>query len=317
MIALKPISDSAASRHLELMRDRFDAEKPAGPLAGLSAYPPYIDDLLAYLDRNFDAITSGSPQDIARLAMTVGVRFPDFAAQARLSRASKAWKQTPTHAAAVRLVEKCFDYEKFSQKSGDWNAYSLVEAIDARICPYCRLHHVNYHMPKRKGGFSLRPPLDHFLPKSAYPYLAVALGNLIPCCSQCNSGIKLAQDPLGTDLQHPNTASSTIKFSAIGSIPVRLNGSIGDVRLTLIPSDAHSSAHINFFKLRDRYTWYAREVFDLIENYNRFLDYSKELKEVIWMKEFVLGFNPQTPEIRALGHCLVDVLEELDSGLIV
>lgn len=39
-------------------------------------------------------------------------------------------------------------------------------------CPYC--------------GYSDVSSLDHFAPKSKYPYLAIAPINLIPCCSTCN-----------------------------------------------------------------------------------------------------------------------------------
>ncbi len=56
-------------------------------------------------------------------------------------------------------------------ESGVVGAYALVQEVGARVCPYCQLHHVNYHMPAGKQTFSLRSPLDH-LPRS-YPYLAV------------------------------------------------------------------------------------------------------------------------------------------------
>ena len=37
---------------------------------------------------------------------------------------------------------------------------------------------------------------DHYLPKSKYPFNVLNLKNLVPSCSKCNSGQKLAQDPL-------------------------------------------------------------------------------------------------------------------------
>jgi hypothetical protein len=38
--------------------------------------------------------------------------------------------------------------------------------------------------------------VDHFLPKSIYPFLALHPYNLVPICGTCNSSCKLAKDPL-------------------------------------------------------------------------------------------------------------------------
>ena len=41
-----------------------------------------------------------------------------------------------------------------------------------------------------------RDAFDHYLPKGTYPFNALNLKNLAPSCNKCNSGHKLAQDPL-------------------------------------------------------------------------------------------------------------------------
>jgi hypothetical protein len=316
---LKDLSDYEKVTHLQVMRNRFTEAMPTSPLAGNDAYPPYVDNLLEYLRDNLDKILKGGPDDLISTIDAIKLGFPDFHAQAQRKRASKAWKSHAKDAAAVGLVEKCFDYDKFAKKSTTWGAYALIDAIGVRICPYCQLHHVNYHMPSDKKAFSLRPPLDHYFPRSNYPYLAVSLSNLIPCCSQCNSGVKLALDPLSLGLRHPRVATpiGRVKFSAQGSVPCQVGGTSSDVKLTIIPNDLESGAHVQAFKLEERYQWYSREIFDLMKNYNRFMEYPKDVRDTLWQKEFVLGFPPAAAADRALGLCLLNVYAELESGLIV
>ena len=319
MINLKPLTASAKADHLELLEDRFNRARPKKDLAKHAKYPPYIDDLLKYLGDNLTTILTGAPEQLMDVVQVVRSQFVQFHSQAQLIRSSTAWKGSPKDAAAVRLVEKCFNYDTFSKKSETWGAYQLVQEVGLRICPYCQLHHVNYHMPAGKKTFALRPPLDHFLPKSNYPYLAVSLGNLIPCCGQCNSGVKLSLDPLDKSIRHPRSAlpNGRIKFSAQGSIPARVGGTVADVRLALVPPDVEAQAHIEAFKLEQRYEWYAREILDLMENYNRFKEYPQAVQKAVWPAELVLGFAPDAAPDRALGLCLLDVFQELESGKVV
>lgn len=318
MMGLKEISNAAEAKHLLLLMSRFKIALPKTRLAGRAGYPPYIDALLEFLAANLQLILQGRPDSLVSVIDVVRRRFPDFHAQAKRKRSSQAWNNHPEDGAAVLLVEKCFDYDKFALKSTSWCAYQLVDAIGARVCPYCQLHHINYHMPSGKKSFSLRPPLDHFLPRSNYPYLAVSLGNLVPCCSQCNSSVKLAIDPLTLNVRHPRVTSpkGRIRFSAKGSIFGKAKGKPSDVQLTIISSDLESEAHVEAFKLKERYEWYSHEIIDLIENHNRFLEYSKAVRDFVWGDEFILGFAPQAAPDRALGLCLLDVLNELKEGAI-
>lgn len=59
-----------------------------------------------------------------------------------------------------------------------------ARTIGVTVCPYCNR---SYVFTSEETG--TRPQYDHFFPKSKYPYLALSLYNLIPCCSICN-GLK-------------------------------------------------------------------------------------------------------------------------------
>ncbi|MFW3425931.1 hypothetical protein ACN9KI_03530 [Aliarcobacter butzleri] len=58
----------------------------------------------------------------------------------------------------------------------------FIQNINLGSCPYCNR---NYIFTVNKKG-SVKPEIDHFYPKSIYPYLAVSYFNLIPSCPTCN-----------------------------------------------------------------------------------------------------------------------------------
>ena len=69
-------------------------------------------------------------------------------------------------------------YKKFTRRKlgTQW-----AEKVGVKICPYCNR---NYIFTLK--GSNVRPQYDHYFPKSLYPYLALSMYNLIPCCAICN-----------------------------------------------------------------------------------------------------------------------------------
>lgn len=57
-----------------------------------------------------------------------------------------------------------------------------AQMMGVTTCPDCNR---SYIFTSNKSG--TRPQYDHYFPKSKYPYLAISMYNLIPCCSICNS----------------------------------------------------------------------------------------------------------------------------------
>lgn len=81
-----------------------------------------------------------------------------------------------------------------------WSLAEFVRLLDVRYCPYCNAETVGVvyaESPSEKNSFSA---LDHILPKSDYPLLALSLYNLVPACYRCNSQFKGEKD--GFDLEH-------------------------------------------------------------------------------------------------------------------
>jgi 5-methylcytosine-specific restriction endonuclease McrA len=67
----------------------------------------------------------------------------------------------------------------------------LQKENEIYICPYCEKNYVGIIDTYKKA---IKPDLDHFYPKSLYPFLACSIENLIPACQVCNSRLKKNKD---------------------------------------------------------------------------------------------------------------------------
>lgn len=88
-----------------------------------------------------------------------------------------------------KCLKDIFDYSAFvrSYPPANWGAYQLVMKLNVKICPYCNRQYI-FTICNDTG--KTRGRLDHFYDKSTYPYLALSLYNLIPCCNTCNTDFK-------------------------------------------------------------------------------------------------------------------------------
>lgn len=76
-------------------------------------------------------------------------------------------------------------------KDSSWNASELCHRLEISICPYCNRQYITTASKVFDDGtekWVARPQLDHFYPKSKYPFLSCSFFNLIPSCPTCNMG---------------------------------------------------------------------------------------------------------------------------------
>lgn len=105
-----------------------------------------------------------------------------------------------------------FNYSTFAAKrKKGWNAYALCAAATCKVCPYCQ-QAVAVAIQSAKSGKSFRPTLDHFYPKSNYPYLSLSLYNLVPSCHTCNSSLKGQIDFAVTEHLHPYEDQEVVRY---------------------------------------------------------------------------------------------------------
>ncbi|MEO3736283.1 HNH endonuclease [Shewanella baltica] len=97
------------------------------------------------------------------------------------------------------VSESIFKYKTYRSSKFCINLYQSIGLVNL-ACPYCNLETISIIQSNNKGKMLLS--LDHFYPKSLYPYLALSFYNLIPSCHNCNSNIK--QDKNFTTETHIN-----------------------------------------------------------------------------------------------------------------
>lgn len=86
---------------------------------------------------------------------------------------------TPVHSAySDDLLDKIFQYKNFANRKV---VREILREMEIPVCTYCN----RLYITVLKQG-KVRAQMDHFFPKTRYPYLALCLYNLIPSCGVCN-----------------------------------------------------------------------------------------------------------------------------------
>jgi len=145
-------------------------------------------------------------------------------------------------------LKSVFDYDDFIKEKEEWYAYTLTQQLGVNVCPYCNRNFI--HTSINEHG-KTRAELDHFYPKSKYPFLSISLYNLIPSCHVCNSNLKKARDFYIEKHIHPyeNNYLSDFRFE-IEYIDDSINSIIPDegnfdIRLTPLCTDDDKIKVIN------------------------------------------------------------------------
>jgi hypothetical protein len=91
------------------------------------------------------------------------------------------------------------DFESSNKISGHFFRTSFFSSNSGiHVCPYC-----DSRLEKKQNVRICH--LDHFFPKSVYPFLALHPYNLFPSCSNCNSHFKGEKDPIPTNQSNPSS----------------------------------------------------------------------------------------------------------------
>ena len=178
-------------------------------------------------------------------------------------------------------IPSIFNYDKLRADFG----IEIISSSDLKICPYCNARKIEIV----KGMDTIASPdLDHFHPKSSYPFFAITLSNLIPSCWYCNQKFKREKDTYQGYL-HPlingTESYSVFKFSPYldGQPKIQMEGC------------TKFNKNISMFELEAVYCIEAYQ--KTYKNIEDILDISKELKgslnsvldDSIFVKKIVLG----------------------------
>ncbi len=209
------------------------------------------------------------------------------------------------------------EYNNWSNRK-TYGAYVFVKELGLKTCPYCNR---NYMFIVDEESGKLRPELDHFHPKSLYPFLAMSFYNLIPSCSTCNH-TKKDKDSFKLNLINPyDINNENIKFtytpSSIDFTNVesqKYNFENFDIEFT------QTNSNIEIFKLDELYKQHKDIVLDLlIKKVYYPTSYIEELKSSFGFSEdeiyrFLLNNYKKEEDLhkRPLSKLIKDISEELD-----
>lgn len=153
----------------------------------------------------------------------------------------------------------------------------FIKKVNLKVCPYCGRNQIN--VASYEGKRDSKPPIDHFLPKSKYPFLAVSFCNLIPCCTTCNDiSNKGAFDPLETELtlENPHVfVDEHVRFKGKFPDMLSMNEDDYDVNMQFAPA-CLSIGYKDTLNLEEFYKDEKQKMIDMHENLLTFSNGRKE-----------------------------------------
>lgn len=142
------------------------------------------------------------------------------------------------------------------------NKFKFIKDIGLKSCVYCNRSYI-FTINKNKN---LKPEIDHFYPKSTYPYLAISYYNLIPSCPTCNGfGAKGQKDSYKDNLKNPYEINSddfkfTFDIESIDIIDDKIDEDSINIKLK-----KYEKANNDYFKLDNLYKEHKNIVVELYQ----------------------------------------------------
>ncbi len=186
-------------------------------------------------------------------------------------------------------------------------------------CPYCNFT----YLPRlTEDYFGLQ--IDHHFSKSEYPYLAVSIFNLVPCCTVCNH-IKKEKD---IRIIYPYTEEfgNNAKFKYKISSLMEKDNYLKEVEIDLKDSSLKEKIQnsIDTFQLENKYNGLSTEaeeiyfkhlassssqVDELLENFKELGFDKNKIKEIY----YGITFNKDNHIKRPISKFINDLIEDLES----
>lgn len=159
---------------------------------------PTIRKLLCYFEKNIEKFI------LSNISVQKLLINEVFLKDATLTKKYKNKEKRSDSYKIIRYIFETRGYNEFTKgftyNGNEYGAYKFVGLLNLKTCPYCNRNYISMIEKEVRYDKQRRPELDHFHPKSIYPFLAVNYYNLIPSCSTCN---KLKSDDDSLRLLHP------------------------------------------------------------------------------------------------------------------
>ena len=110
-------------------------------------------------------------------------RYPELEADRRAKSTNTRANVSPLY----KCIEKAFS--NYGYDSSTFPSDDLINDLSLTVCPYCNrsfIKHIVVGQNDSGDDIAVKGQLDHFYPRSLYPYLAITRENLVPACPSCN-----------------------------------------------------------------------------------------------------------------------------------
>ncbi len=222
-----------------------------------------------------------------------------------------------------KKINEIFNYESFSKKNG----YSFTDILSINICPYCNRNYITT-IGNDKSKF-VRADIDHFLPKSKYPYLRMSFFNLVPSCVICNRNAKGRKSTSLKKNIHPYLEGFGEDAKFI-HVPKTYKDLIGkghpDIDLKFDANKIKNKkikGNIKIFRLKEQYSIHTNELNHLLALREAFTEkYIDDLikrnsrlnlsKEQAYYYAFGLKYSKLDDENQPLSKFKRDILEHIN-----
>ncbi len=184
----------------------------------------------------------------------------------------------------VQMYEGKDNIAPFSKKD-------FVADRDMMVCPYCGREWIDM---AELGTSVSKPDIDHFLPKSKYPFLAMSYCNMIPACHICNEiQNKGDMDPL----VYPNLEKKLLNPYDFYDNAVRFGylyngqGENNEKNFTITSkaeNDYLKEGYLEKLKLEVFYSHQKKEVKDLYRRFTKATGSMKKFLMRLGLKSFFL-----------------------------
>lgn len=231
---------------------------------------------------NLKGLINAKPDELVKMISNFKKKYPEFLDS----------KSESNRILYNIFVLNCYDDNKKFSK------HNFISIINIDTCPYCNRNYIYYLADKDK----IKPQIDHFFPKSKYPFFAMSFYNLIPSCQTCNGlEVKGEKDPIKLKIKSPyQIIDDDFKFSykllTSGIISSLLNKNSVKVELK-----SSRSGNMKVFKLKELYELHSDHVVELVfKSKVKYSDsYRKYLKKY---REKGLSFSDNEIDRMILGN---------------
>lgn len=261
-----------------------------------------IKKILEWLENesNLKKLIQFKPNELAFLIKNVYKRFP-----------KSHYKKESLNRVFYRIFVD-YGYDKIDK-------LKFIQNINLGSCPYCNRNYV-FSINKKS---SVKPEIDHFYPKSIYPYLAVSYFNLIPSCPTCNGfGAKESKDTFyAYPISNPyELKENDFKFSISPESIDFFNVENNKYDFNSFEIELYGNkANLDVFKLEELYKQHKDIVLELLIKKAYYpKSYIEELKGFGFSEEEIYRYlmcnykKDKDLHKRPLSKLIKDISEELD-----